>query len=137
MLRSVQIFGQTRPMVLILLVPEQACYTLSFFMNCDPCGHQLALSLGLQIRGFFLNVGMPRQQSENCKLNCSSSRSSRGFQFRRNHARVSSPRFSLPLPHVPHSEPILLQVSPLRCEKVGASRDRQRGILTFNFDLKC
>ena len=25
----------------------------------------------------------------------------RGFQLRRNHARVSSPRFSLPLPHAP------------------------------------
>ena len=35
----------------------------------------------------------------------------RGFQLRRNHARVSSSRFSLPLPHAPHSEPILLQVS--------------------------
>ena len=45
----------------------------------------------------------------------------RGFQLRRNHARVSSPRFSLPLPYAPHSEPILLQVSPLRCEKVGES----------------
>ena len=28
-------------------------------------------------------------------------RSFRGFQLRRNHARVSSPRFSLPLPHAP------------------------------------
>ena len=61
----------------------------------------------------------------------------RGFQLRRNHARVSSPRFSLPLPHAPHSEPILLEVSPLRRKKVGASRDRQRGILTYNFDRKC
>ena len=41
----------------------------------------------------------------------------REFQLRRNHARVSSPRFSLLLPHAPHSEPILLQVSPLRREK--------------------
>ena len=38
---------QTRPMVLILLAPEKACYALSFYMTCDPCGHQLALSLGL------------------------------------------------------------------------------------------
>ena len=59
---------------------------------------------------------------------------SKEFQLRRNHATVSSPRFSLPLPHAPHSDPILLQVSSLLREKVGASRDRQRGILTFNFD---
>ena len=97
-------------------------------LNFSPCTYQKPWGVRLFERQPL------KGSSEKLRKKFKQANQKQGFQLRRNHARVSSSRFSLPLLHVPHSESILVQASPLRREKVGASRDRQRGILTFNFE---